>query len=93
MVGPQGDRMDLLQQLAHLDDGLGRKLCSRLLAVTHGQNHVGSPISHSASSRQEEAFARLLYLPPVMLTLTANHGTYVSFWDPGAWRDGWLLLY
>ena len=68
---PQGDHMDLLQQLAHLDDDLGRKLwslCSRLLAVTHEHNHVGSPDSHSASSRQEEAFARLLYLLPVMLT-------------------------
>ena len=72
-MGPQGDRMDLLQQLAHLDDDLGRKLCSRMLAVTHGHNHVGSPDSHSASSRQEEAFARLLYLLPVMLT--ANHAS------------------
>ena len=72
-MGPQGDRMDLLQQLAHLDDDLGRKLCSRMLAVTHGHNHVGSPDSHSASSRQEEAFARLLHLLSVMLT--ANHAS------------------
>ena len=70
-MGPQGDRMDLLQQLTHLDDDLGRKLCARLLAVTHGHNHVGGPDSHDASARQEEAFARLLHLLPVLLT--ANH--------------------
>jgi hypothetical protein len=72
-MGPQGDRMDLLQQLVHLDDDLGRKLCARLLAVMHGHNHACSRDLHDEVTPHEDAFHRLLHLLPVMLT--ANHLT------------------
>ena len=72
-MGPQGDRMDLLQQLVHLDDDLGRKLCVRLLAVTHGHNHASSRNLHDEVTPHEDAFYRLLHLLPVLLT--ANHLT------------------
>jgi hypothetical protein len=71
-MGPQGDRTDLLQQLVqHLDDGLGRKLCARLLVVTHGHNHASSRDLHDEVTPHEDAFHRLLHLLPVLLT--ANH--------------------
>ena len=72
-MGPQGDRMDLLQQLVHLDDDLGRKLCARLLAVTHGHNHANCRDLHDEFTPQEDAFHRLLHLLPVLPT--ASHLT------------------
>jgi hypothetical protein len=72
-MGPQGDRMDLLQQLVHLDDNLDRKLCARLLAVTHGHNHAKCRDLHDKATPQEDAFHRLLHILPVLLT--ANYLT------------------
>jgi hypothetical protein len=72
-MGPQGDRMDFLQQLVHLDGDLGRKLCARLLAVTHGHNHANYRDLHDEVTPQEDAFHRLLHLLPVLLA--ANHLT------------------
>ena len=65
--------MDLLQQLLHLDDDLGRKFCARLLAVTHGHNYASSRDLHDEVTPHEDAFHSLLHLLPVLLT--ANHLT------------------
>ena len=72
-TAPQGDRMDLLHQLVYLDDDLDRKLCARLLAVTHRHNHANSRDLHDEVTPHENTFHRLLHLLPVLLT--TNHLT------------------
>ena len=66
--GPDGARVDLVQQLAVKDEELARKFFGRDLAIAHGAlGQLSHPLPSPAAHR-EDCFARLLHLLPVLLT-------------------------
>ena len=66
--GPDGARVDLVQQLAVKDEELSRIVFGRDLAIAHGAlGQLSHPLPPLAAHR-EDCFARLLHLLPVLLT-------------------------